>query len=70
MKLKPIEDLEFEYVEEWYINGLGENVIWIYKSSRKLGKGGFASVYEMTCLETKEIFAFKIVEKLWLETQW
>merc|ERR1740121_1786008 len=34
-----------------------------YAKGRFLGKGGFAKVYEVQDMETKEIFAAKIVEK-------
>ena len=35
-----------------------------YQKGRFLGKGGFAKCYEITDLETKEIFAGKIVPKV------
>jgi hypothetical protein len=31
---------------------------------RFLGKGGFAKVYEMKCLDTGLLFAVKIVQKI------
>lgn len=34
-----------------------------YSKGRFLGKGGFARVYEFTTLDTKEVFAAKIIEK-------
>merc|ERR1711937_467875 len=34
-----------------------------YSKGKFLGKGGFARVYEFTCIETKKVYAAKVVPK-------
>lgn len=45
----------------------GEERIRNYIQGRQLGKGGFARVYAMTDLETKLVYAAKIVPKTSLQ---
>ncbi|CAG9334258.1 unnamed protein product [Blepharisma stoltei] len=52
-----------QIVEEHIIKPNGENTISRYTKGRFLGKGGFARVYEFINLDTKRIFAAKIVKK-------
>lgn len=50
-------------VEEKVVKVTGEVHIRKYIKGRLLGKGGFAKCFELTCMETKKIYAGKVVTK-------
>lgn len=50
-------------VEEVIEKGNGEVVVKQYSKGRFLGKGGFARVYEFTCLNNNQVAAAKIITK-------
>lgn len=50
-------------VEEKIIKVTGDIQIRKFSKGRLLGKGGFAKCYEFVCLETKKIYASKVVIK-------
>lgn len=50
-------------VEETIKRKNGETTTWKWVKGRFLGKGGFAKVYEFTNVETKKIYAAKIIAK-------
>ena len=49
--------------QEKVINSNGEITIRRYAQNRLIGRGGFAKVYQVNCLETNQIFAAKIMPK-------
>lgn len=55
---------EPQLITEKIIKPNGEITSRKYSKGRLLGKGGFARVYEAFNIETKQIFAIKIMEKL------
>jgi polo-like kinase 1 len=52
-----------KYIEEKIPNPFGQMGIKKYEKGRFLGKGGFAKCYELTCQETKRVYAAKIILK-------
>ena len=52
-----------QIVEERISKANGDIAIKRYSKGRFLGKGGFASVYEFVCIDTKQVIAGKIMEK-------
>lgn len=50
-------------VEEKIVKVTGDIQIRKYSKGRLLGKGGFAKCYEFVCLDTKKVYAAKIVTK-------
>lgn len=50
-------------IEEKISKSNGEISIKRYTRGRVLGKGGFAKCYEVTNIETKKIYAGKIISK-------
>ena len=50
-------------IEERFLKPNGEIVNRRYCKGRFLGKGGFARAYELTCQESRKVFAAKIVSK-------
>ena len=50
-------------IEEKIDNPFGQMGIRKYEKGRFLGKGGFAKCFELTSLETKRVFAAKIIQK-------
>ena len=50
-------------MEEKISTVMGEPAIKRYARGRLLGKGGFATCYEFTNLETKKILAAKVIKK-------
>ena len=50
-------------VEEKIVKVTGDVQIRKYTKGRLLGKGGFAKCYEFVCLDTKKIYAAKVVTK-------
>lgn len=60
-----VQDIEEEnkIIEEKIMDQQGETQIRKYIKGRFLGKGGFARCYEFTNVETREVFAAKIIPK-------
>ena len=54
---------DFQIVEEFVKKSNGEALVRTYNKGKFLGKGGFARVYEFINLETKQIYAGKVIEK-------
>ena len=54
---------DLQIVNEYVKRSNGEAVVRSYNKGRFLGKGGFARVYEFINLETKQVYAGKIIEK-------
>lgn len=50
-------------IEETIKKKNGETTVWKWIKGRFLGKGGFAKVYEFTNVETKRIYASKVINK-------
>ena len=50
-------------IEEKLVKPNGETIIKRYSKGKLLGKGGFAKVYEVINIETKQISAVKVMEK-------
>jgi polo-like kinase 1 len=50
-------------IEEKITKTNGEVIIKKYSRGKALGRGGFAKCYEVTNLETKKIYAAKIIAK-------
>ena len=53
-----------EIIQEKIIKSTGEIQIIKYLKGRLLGKGGFAECYEFTCLDSKKVYASKIISKI------
>ena len=67
---KPINTLDSSdliTVKETAQKSNGEDLVRTYIRGRLLGKGGFASVYEFICQETKESYACKVINKTCLQ---
>lgn len=62
-----IDSSELITVKETAEKSNGENLIRTYTRGRLLGKGGFASVFEFICQETKQSYACKIINKTCLQ---
>ena len=58
-----IETQEGQIVEEKIVKTNGDIAVKKYSKGRFLGKGGFARVYEFLTLESKQIYAGKIISK-------
>jgi polo-like kinase 1 len=56
-------------VEEKITNVMGEANFRRYARGKLLGKGGFAKCFEFTNLETKKLYASKIIQKSSLQKQ-
>merc|ERR1711964_810710 len=52
-----------QIIEEKIVKVNGDVVIKKYAKGRYLGKGGFAKVYEITCMDNRKVFAAKIIAK-------
>ena len=52
-----------EIIEEKISTVSGESAVRKYLKGRMLGKGGFASCYQFTNLENKQILASKVIPK-------
>ena len=52
-----------ETIHEQSIDEFGNLIERQYKVGKRLGKGGFASCYEIQEMKTKELFAAKVIEK-------
>ena len=52
-----------ETIHEQSIDEFGNLIERQYKVGKLLGKGGFASCYEIQEMKTKELFAAKVIEK-------
>jgi len=64
MTSKSAEDLDrFAVIEEKVVTASGDVVSRRYQKGRFLGKGGFARCYEFTSLDSKKLFAGKVVLK-------
>lgn len=64
MTSKSTEDLDrFAIVEEKVVTASGDVISRKYQKGRFLGKGGFARCYEFTSLDSKKVFAGKVVLK-------
>ena len=59
----PKQMQEFQTVDEYVKKSNGESFIRRYSKGRFLGKGGFARVYEFINLESKQVYAGKVIEK-------
>lgn len=57
------ESEEVHIITETITKNNGDTLTMSYQRGPLLGKGGFASVYEFTCLENKKVLAGKIVNK-------
>ena len=55
--------------KEKVINSNGEISIRSYAQNRLIGRGGFAKVYQVNCLETNQIYAAKIMPKSSLKNE-
>ncbi|OMJ66053.1 hypothetical protein SteCoe_37238 [Stentor coeruleus] len=55
--------LDQQIIEEKYTEPNGNVTTKRYIKGRFLGKGGFASVYEMTKIDTQQVAAVKVIEK-------
>ena len=53
-----------EIIQEKIIKSTGEIQLIKYLKGRLLGKGGFAECYEFTCLDSKKVYASKIISKI------
>lgn len=54
---------DMQIVEEKLVKSTGEVLVRRYSKGRLLGKGGFAKVYEAINIETKIMYALKMMEK-------
>lgn len=54
---------EFQVIDEYIKKPNGEVLIRSYNKGRFLGRGGFARVYEFINIETKQVYAGKVIEK-------
>ena len=54
---------EAHIIEEKFLKPSGETFLKRYSKGKLLGKGGFAKVYEVINMETKQISAVKVMEK-------
>jgi polo-like kinase 1 len=63
MSVRRPEESSPVIVEEVIVKGNGEAVVKQYSKGRFLGKGGFARVYEFTCLNNNQVSASKIIPK-------
>ena len=52
-----------EMIEEKYITEVGTGVVKRYERLKFLGRGGFAKCYKIKDLDTKKIYAMKIIDK-------
>ena len=57
------QDVDSQLIEEKIVKPNGDIAIKSYNKGRFLGKGGFARVYEFTCLDNKHVSAAKIIPK-------
>ncbi len=63
MFAKSNSTLKHNTIYEHRINSKGDNIIFEYHKGRYLGKGGFATVYEINKANDEKIMAIKIVKK-------
>src|SRR5574343_28074 len=57
------QDMDVQLIEEKIVKPNGDIGVKSYSKGRFLGKGGFARVYEFTCLDNKHISAAKVIPK-------
>ena len=50
-------------IQEKSMKPNGEQCMRRYVQSRLLGRGGFAKVFQVNCMETNEIYAAKVITK-------
>ncbi len=57
------QEVDSQLIEEKIVKPNGDIAIKSYNKGRFLGKGGFARVYEFTCLDNKHVSAAKVIPK-------
>lgn len=57
------QEAESQLIEEKIVKSNGDIAVKSYNKGRFLGKGGFARVYEFTCMDNKHVSASKVIPK-------
>ena len=57
------QEVDSQLIEEKIVKPNGDIAVKSYNKGRFLGKGGFARVYEFTCMDNKHVSASKVIPK-------